>query len=378
MSYYTGSKWGAAGFGAPGGQVTWSFATLSSSLLTFDASIASASFQDAIRAAFDLWESVANIDFVETADSADNGIRLGWDQFDGAGGVLGQAAWLYIGGTTIYSEIGFDLGDNWRPSTYWSGGGEDFYMIAVHEIGHAIGLSHSDDPGSMMYAYADGQKTLSVDDVAAIRALYGWASMQIDGTDASEQLIGGSAGDRIGGGFGRDTIIGAEGDDILSGNQDGDEIFGNQGLDTIFGGQGDDSLYGGQGGDRIEGNFGNDIVFANMGEDWVHGGQGDDWMHGGQGNDVLLGGLGNDTLNGGVGNDTLTGGEGADLFVFGPGSGSDIITDISFAQGDRLDLQGQAYTVGSSGGGQATIVLSGGGTIVLTGVSPSEFPALLA
>lgn len=74
---YTGSKWGAAGYGQSGGQVTWSFATLSGVLLDFSGVISSLPFENAIRTAFDLWESVADIEFVEMADSLDSDIRLG-------------------------------------------------------------------------------------------------------------------------------------------------------------------------------------------------------------------------------------------------------------------------------------------------------------
>lgn len=51
--------------------------------------------------------------------------------------------------------------------------------------------------------------------------------------------------------------------------------------------------------------------------------------------------------------------------------GNDVITD--FGSGDRLNLGGQTYSVSSGGDGITSLALSGGGTIVLIGVSPDEF-----
>ena len=45
--------------------------------------------------------------------------------------------------------------------------------VATHEIGHALGLGHSDDSGSVMWPTARlGNPTLDSDDVNGINALY--------------------------------------------------------------------------------------------------------------------------------------------------------------------------------------------------------------
>lgn len=45
-------------------------------------------------------------------------------------------------------------------------------QVAAHEWGHGIGLDHSGDPNSVMYAFVNGVPGLSADDFAGVRALY--------------------------------------------------------------------------------------------------------------------------------------------------------------------------------------------------------------
>ena len=47
------------------------------------------------------------------------------------------------------------------------------YRVALHEVGHALGLAPSNDPASVMFNTFNQNLTLSSSDVAAIRALYG-------------------------------------------------------------------------------------------------------------------------------------------------------------------------------------------------------------
>lgn len=51
------------------------------------------------------------------------------------------------------------------------------FPVAAHEFGHSLGLSHSSDPGALMYptyAYSDPKTfLLPQDDINGIQALYG-------------------------------------------------------------------------------------------------------------------------------------------------------------------------------------------------------------
>lgn len=54
--------------------------------------------------------------------------------------------------------------------------GTDFYSVALHELGHSLGLGHSTDPTSVMFAYYKGDDEttlqLSQDDILAMYQLY--------------------------------------------------------------------------------------------------------------------------------------------------------------------------------------------------------------
>lgn len=51
----------------------------------------------------------------------------------------------------------------------------NLYLVAAHEFGHALGMAHSSDPGSLMYpVYSyDRGYPLSEDDIEGIQSLYG-------------------------------------------------------------------------------------------------------------------------------------------------------------------------------------------------------------
>lgn len=68
-------------------------------------------------------------------------------------------------------DVHFDDDELWRI-----GADVDMYTVALHEIGHALGIGHSDSPSAVMYAHYTGPLTgLGIDDIYAIRALYAQA-----------------------------------------------------------------------------------------------------------------------------------------------------------------------------------------------------------
>ena len=100
-------------------------------------------------------------------------IRAAGFSFDGAGGGLAHAlqpATQGAGGTTFGGDVHFDIAENW---TNGGGGGTDFLTVAIHELGHSLGLGHSGAQSVMQPFYAGTQHNLYLDDILGIQAIYG-------------------------------------------------------------------------------------------------------------------------------------------------------------------------------------------------------------
>ena len=70
-------------------------------------------------------------------------------------------------------ETHFDESETWTQNT---DEGTNLMIVAVHELGHALGLGHSNVEGAVMAPYYQGYDakfTLEDDDIRAIQSLYG-------------------------------------------------------------------------------------------------------------------------------------------------------------------------------------------------------------
>ena len=296
----------------------------------------------ATRDAFAAWSAVEGVTFVETTGAADVEVRF--DPIDGRDGTVGEAAFFYNPATGHIdgAEITMDRAEPWNAA--------DYYNVLVHEIGHTLGLAHSDAPGSVMGAGydwhgVDTRLPLHPDDIAGVRALYGPTASPTGppvpnanpaaterGTSGADTLSGGTGNDNIYGEGGNDTLYGFEGNDYIDGGAGNDVLYGSEGNDGLIGGAGNDTLYGGAF------DVGNDTLYGGVGDDALRGSEGNDILNGGVGDDELYGYEGNDTLNGGAGDDDLNGNDGADRFIFAPGHGNDEISFFDGTEGDRIDL----------------------------------------
>ncbi|MCB9436829.1 MAG: matrixin family metalloprotease [Anaerolineales bacterium] len=127
--------------------------------------------REAIRQSFHNWELVSALVFTEVADVSEADIEVTWTDND-PDGVLGQP-----GGVLAYNyfpRYGGDMFiDDTEPWTIGDQGEFDLILAATHEIGHGIGLDHSEFTDAIMYAYAGFAKAIGPDDIAAIQSLYG-------------------------------------------------------------------------------------------------------------------------------------------------------------------------------------------------------------
>ncbi|KAJ8275889.1 hypothetical protein COCON_G00076410 [Conger conger] len=91
--------------------------------------------------------------------------------FDGPDGTLAHA---FAPSPGIGGNAHFDDDETF---TFQSSHGYNLFLVAAHEFGHSMGLSHSKDPGALMYpvySYRDPNRfSLSRDDVDGIQSLYG-------------------------------------------------------------------------------------------------------------------------------------------------------------------------------------------------------------
>ena len=125
-------------------------------------------FLDAVRTAFQAWEQAGvPVRFALDADSASAEVRFLWRiQFEGERTGQTDLEWDADGGLTsgVVTLATFD--PKGQPLTP-----DDLRVMAMHEIGHLIGLDHSHDPGDLMYA-APKVRELSPRDIATAQLLY--------------------------------------------------------------------------------------------------------------------------------------------------------------------------------------------------------------
>ncbi len=176
----------------PARTVTWSFANT-----TYEADASNpfsapvgAAYQPVIQQAIQRWASVSGLNLKQVEDSSNPkqaaDIRIGFADFNTAN--------THVVGTTSYRYMVGPSGQTFAPnalvrlenpgqlplvagadgSLTYQGLSTSLYSVALHEIGHALGLGHSADPGSLMYSsVGPANADLSASDVAGIQALYG-------------------------------------------------------------------------------------------------------------------------------------------------------------------------------------------------------------
>ena len=111
---------------------------------------------------------------------------------------LALTTWWYRSDKLVEADIGFNSGKKWDSyrGTTRPGAIYDLRRVALHELGHVLGLGHPNDHGQTVVAMMNGTignlDSLTVDDIAGIQELYGTPGGGPDGGTA-----GGSSGATI-------------------------------------------------------------------------------------------------------------------------------------------------------------------------------------
>jgi serralysin len=298
----------------------------------------------------------------------------------------GSGAYAYLPGN---ASVEANAGDVWlnnnSGSTTSLPMGSYSYFVLLHEIGHAIGLSHPGDynaalgvsityannaqftqdshqytlmsyfdegnTASTMNSYPD---TLMLYDLLALHQLYG-ADMTYNAGNTTygfNATVGGAYDFTtnldpflsIWDGGGTDTLdlSGYTFNQVITLEADAfSDVGGYIGnlsiaigavIENAIGGSGNDEISGNAVNNSLSGEAGGDILYGEGGNDTLLGGAGNDTLHGGDQNDSLVGGIQEDALYGGDGNDTLFGNAGFDTLR--GGAGDDLMD--GGAQADNL------------------------------------------
>ncbi|XP_067937528.1 matrix metalloproteinase-17-like [Watersipora subatra] len=140
--------------------------------------------RDVMAAAFAFWEKLTPLRFTELIGNSEElkmaDITIVFDSgyhddsriFDDEGGIVAHARYP---GEINELQIHFDSKEKWGFNLNGSedDGSINLYRVAVHEIGHILGLRHSTNPHSVMFAwFGQGNALLPEDEQTTLNKLY--------------------------------------------------------------------------------------------------------------------------------------------------------------------------------------------------------------
>jgi hypothetical protein len=140
--------------------------------------------RDIVREAFAAWAAVSPLRFTEVSAGAPHDFPVSFERlnhgdgspFDDGGSMasntLAHAFFPPPCGGPFAGALHFDEFERWTDQA--AAGSIRLLNVAIHEIGHLLGLSHSNSRNAIMFAfYADDVDSLRQDDIDGIQAIYG-------------------------------------------------------------------------------------------------------------------------------------------------------------------------------------------------------------
>ncbi|XP_002934977.4 matrix metalloproteinase-18 [Xenopus tropicalis] len=155
-------------------KLVWQNKNLTYKILNYTTTMAKNEVDWAIQKAFKIWSDVTLFTFTRIYDNVSN-IEISFvsrdhndhHPFDGPSGILAHAFAPKNG------QLHFDNDEKWTNGSH----GENLFNVATHEIGHLLGLYHSNDSNAVMYKFYrevdPNALQLSKDDIDGIQSLYG-------------------------------------------------------------------------------------------------------------------------------------------------------------------------------------------------------------
>jgi hypothetical protein len=123
------------------------------------------------------WSAVVKVTWAPgTSATANQTVNILWATyahgdgypFDGPGGVLAHTFYpANPNQEPIAGDMHLDDSESWNI-----GKNVDLFSVTLHELGHALGLGHSDNPNDVMYPYYKMSTGLQAGDIAAIQTMY--------------------------------------------------------------------------------------------------------------------------------------------------------------------------------------------------------------